>query len=221
MGIEAKFSFVSESSLLIEISDKIDYEISEKINALSLALKKLDIIDITISYSSLLVDFDPLRHNFDEFMSEVKAIYNLTMLSFSTTNKEPNIREVFVKFGGQFGPDLKYVAEFHGISEEEVIEEFTSKIYKVFMLGFTPGFAYMGILSDRIATPRLPVPRLVVEAGSVGIAGNQTGIYPTRSPGGWRIIGRTEQVMFSPEKEDPFFLKPSDYVRFIRIDCES
>ncbi|HEM55671.1 MAG TPA: carboxyltransferase domain-containing protein, partial [Thermodesulfobium narugense] len=164
MGVDAKFSLVSEGSLLIEIGDKIDYEISKKISALSLAFKKLDIIDITVSYSSLLIDFDPLKHNFNKFLLEVKAIYDFTMLNFSPSDKELNIREIFVKFGGQYGPDLKYVADFHNISEEEVIEEFTSKIYMVFMLGFTPGFAYMGILSDRIATPRLSTPRLVVEA---------------------------------------------------------
>ncbi|WP_448589186.1 5-oxoprolinase subunit PxpB [Thermodesulfobium sp.] len=221
MGVDAKFSFVSEGSLLVEFDDKIDYEISERIDALSLALKELDIIDITISYSSLLVDFDPIKYSLDGFLSEVKRIFDFTMLNFTSRDKKLNVREIFVKFGGQFGPDLKYVADFHNISEEEVIREFTSKIYKVFMLGFTPGFAYMGILSDKIATPRLPTPRLVVEAGSVGIAGNQTGIYPVRSPGGWRIIGRTDQIMFSPEKEDPFFLKPSDYVRFIRLDCDN
>lgn len=221
MGVDAKFSFVSEGSLLVEFDDKIDYEISERIDALSLALKELDIIDITISYSSLLVDFDPIKYSLDGFLSEVKRIFDFTMSNFTSRDKKLNVREIFVKFGGQFGPDLKYVADFHNISEEEVIREFTSKIYKVFMLGFTPGFAYMGILSDKIATPRLPIPRLVVEAGSVGIAGNQTGIYPVRSPGGWRIIGRTDQIMFSPEKEDPFFLKPSDYVRFIRLDCDN
>uniref|UniRef100_A0A7C5PHS0 5-oxoprolinase subunit PxpB n=1 Tax=Thermodesulfobium narugense TaxID=184064 RepID=A0A7C5PHS0_9BACT len=221
MGVDAKFSFVSEGSLLVEFDDKIDYEISERVDALSLALKELDIIDITISYSSLLVDFDPIKYSLDGFLSEVKRIFDFTMSNFTSRDKKLNVREIFVKFGGQFGPDLKYVADFHNISEEEVIREFTSKIYKVFMLGFTPGFAYMGILSDKIATPRLPTPRLVVEAGSVGIAGNQTGIYPVRSPGGWRIIGRTDQIMFSPEKEDPFFLKPSDYVRFIRLDCDN
>jgi KipI family sensor histidine kinase inhibitor len=221
LGVDAKFSFVSEGSLLVEFDDKIDYEISERIDALSLALKELDIIDITISYSSLLVDFDPIKYSLDGFLSEVKRIFDFTMSNFTSRDKKLNVREIFVKFGGQFGPDLKYVADFHNISEEEVIREFTSKIYKVFMLGFTPGFAYMGILSDKIATPRLPIPRLVVEAGSVGIAGNQTGIYPVRSPGGWRIIGRTDQIMFSPEKEDPFFLKPSDYVRFIRLDCDN
>jgi len=221
LGVDAKFSFVSEGSLLVEFDDKIDYEISERVGALSLALKELDIIDITISYSSLLVDFDPIKYSLDGFLSEVKRIFDFTMSNFTSRDKKLNVREIFVKFGGQFGPDLKYVADFHNISEEEVIREFTSKIYKVFMLGFTPGFAYMGILSDKIATPRLPTPRLVVEAGSVGIAGNQTGIYPVRSPGGWRIIGRTDQIMFSPEKEDPFFLKPSDYVRFIRLDCDN
>jgi KipI family sensor histidine kinase inhibitor len=221
LGVDAKFSFVSEGSLLVEFDDKIDYEISERVDALSLALKELDIIDITISYSSLLVDFDPIKYSLDGFLSEVKRIFDFTMSNFTSRDKKLNVREIFVKFGGQFGPDLKYVADFHNISEEEVIREFTSKIYKVFMLGFTPGFAYMGILSDKIATPRLPTPRLVVEAGSVGIAGNQTGIYPVRSPGGWRIIGRTDQIMFSPEKEDPFFLKPSDYVRFIRLDCDN
>lgn len=218
MDINARFSFVSESSLLIEIGSVLDYEISDRVQALSIALKKLDILDVTVAYGSLLIDFEPLKYNLDEFLLDVKNIFNVVMSNFSKREGDTIIRDVFVKFGGQYGPDLKYVAEFHNISEEDVIKEFTSKIYKVFMLGFTPGFAYMGILSDSIATPRLPTPRLVVEAGSVGIAGNQTGIYPARSPGGWQIIGRTEQVMFDPENEDPFFLKPSDYTRFIRVD---
>ncbi|MEO1784606.1 5-oxoprolinase subunit PxpB [Thermodesulfobium sp. 4217-1] len=218
MGISSRFSFVSEGSLLIEIGNILDYEVSDRVQSLSLALKKLDILDITVSYGSLLIDFDPLKYNLDEFLLDVKNIFDVVMSTFSKREEDTIIRDVFVKFGGQYGPDLKYVAGFHNISEEEVIREFTSKIYKVFMLGFTPGFAYMGILSDRIATPRLSTPRLSVEAGSVGIAGNQTGIYPTRSPGGWQIIGRTEQAMFSPENEDPFFLKPSDYARFIRVD---
>jgi len=218
LEINARFSFVSEGSLLVEIGNILDYEVSDRVQEFSLALKKLDILDITVAYGSLLIDFDPLKYNLDEFLSEVKNIYNSVMLNFSKREEDAIVHDIFVKFGGQYGPDLKYVADFHNISQEDVIREFTSQIYKVFMLGFTPGFAYMGILSDRIATPRLPTPRLVVEAGSVGIAGNQTGIYPTKSPGGWQIIGRTEQAMFSPESEDPFFLKPSDYVRFIRID---
>ncbi len=218
MGINSRFSFVSEGSLLIEIGNILDYEISDRVQSLSLALKKLDILDITVAYGSLLIDFDPLKYNLDEFLLDVKNIFDVVMSTFSKREEDTIIRDVFVRFGGQYGPDLKYVAEFHNISEEEVIREFTSKVYKVFMLGFTPGFAYMGILSDLIATPRLSTPRLVVEAGSVGIAGNQTGIYPTRSPGGWQIIGRTEQVMFSPESQDPFFFKPSDYVRFVRVD---
>jgi KipI family sensor histidine kinase inhibitor len=216
--MNVKFSFVSEGSLLVEIGDVLDYEISDRVQALSLALKKLDILDITVAYGSLLIDFDPLKHNLDELLLKVKNIFSIVISDFSKREDNLIVRDIFVKFGGQYGPDLKYVADFHNISEEEVIIEFTSNVYKVFMLGFTPGFAYMGILSDRIATPRLPTPRLIVEAGSVGIAGNQTGIYPTRSPGGWQIIGRTEQLMFSPENENPFFLKPSDYVRFIRID---
>lgn len=112
------------------------------------------------------------------------------------------------------GPDLPFVAQQHGLSVEEVIACHSHRVYRVFMLGFLPGFAYLGLVDERIATPRRPTPRAQVPAGSVGIAGRQTGIYPTASPGGWQIIGQTPARLFNPYAPQPAYLQPGDEVRF-------
>jgi inhibitor of KinA len=122
-----------------------------------------------------------------------------------------------VRYGGEYGPDLGLVARNAKITEEEVVAIHTSREYFCYMLGFTPGFAYLGNLDDRIATPRLETPRLRVPAGSVGIAGNQTGFYGVESPGGWRIIGRLETVTFDARKEPPSTVLPGDRVRFLSV----
>jgi KipI family sensor histidine kinase inhibitor len=122
-----------------------------------------------------------------------------------------------VKYGGEFGPDIGFVARNAGISEEEVIAIHTSREYLCYMLGFTPGFAYLGDLDDRIAAPRLETPRLKVAAGSVGIAGNQTGFYGVESPGGWRVIGRLRVATFDVRKEPPSSVLPGDRVKFLSV----
>jgi KipI family sensor histidine kinase inhibitor len=123
--------------------------------------------------------------------------------------------EIPVDFGGE---DLNVVAEFSGLSTSGVVEIFLSRQYRVYMLGFLPGFAYMGEVDERIAVPRRATPRTKVPKGSVGIAGKQTGIYPFESPGGWQIIGRTPVEMFAPDREEPCLLRPGDIVRFKAID---
>jgi KipI family sensor histidine kinase inhibitor len=120
-----------------------------------------------------------------------------------------------VSYGGEFGPDLAAVAAFGRCTEEDVIRLHARKVYRVYMLGFLPGFGYMGSVDPRIAMPRLETPRMRVAAGSVGIAGAQTGVYPTDTPGGWRIIGRTGTRMFDPAWERPFLLKAGDLVQFV------
>jgi inhibitor of KinA len=125
-----------------------------------------------------------------------------------------------VCYGGAFGPDLAGVARFAGMSEAEAIELHSGPVYRVFMLGFLPGFAYMGTVNPRIAAPRRPTPRMRVPAGSVGIAGGQTGIYPSESPGGWQLVGRTPVKPFDLGRLGPFLFKPGDAVRFYRIEPE-
>ena len=126
--------------------------------------------------------------------------------------------EVPTVYGGEFGADLEYVAQTHGLTTEEVVRLHTEQTYHVFMLGFTPGFPYLGELDERIATPRLESPRLRVPAGSVGIAERQTGIYPIESPGGWRIIGRTSLGLFDVNRDPPFLIGAGDRVKFVAVN---
>jgi inhibitor of KinA len=125
-----------------------------------------------------------------------------------------------VVYGGDYGPDLGYVAKFHGLSEEQVVKLHSEREYTVYMMGFVAGFPYLGEVSDEIATPRLETPRLKVPAGSVGIAEKQTGIYPCEAPGGWRIIGRTPIKLFNPLREPSAMLKPGDKVKFKPISIK-
>ena len=120
-----------------------------------------------------------------------------------------------VQYGGAHGTDLDFIASHHHISVREVISLHTGREYTVYMMGFTPGFAYMGKLDDMLATPRLETPRIHVAAGSVGIAGSQTGIYPIDSPGGWRLIGRTSLPLFDLLADTPFLFSPGDTVQFV------
>jgi len=121
-------------------------------------------------------------------------------------------------YGGEYGPDLEFVAQYNKLSVEEVIKIHTEKEYFIYMLGFSPGFPYLGGMSDKIATPRLEKPRIKVSEGSVGIAGGQTGIYPINSPGGWQIIGRIPVKLFEIKEKFPFLLKSGDYLKFYPIN---
>jgi len=122
-----------------------------------------------------------------------------------------------VVYGGEYGPDLESLAKLHDMTPEQVIEIHSGKDYLIYMLGFTPGFPYLGGMDPKIATPRLKTPRTKIPAGSVGIAGEQTGFYPLDSPGGWQLIGRTPLALFDPEREAPFLLSAGEYVRFCPI----
>ncbi len=132
-------------------------------------------------------------------------------------NRRPRLREIPVVYGGEMGPDLPVVAELTGLSEEAVVRLHSETVYTVYMVGFLPGFPYLGLLPPALETPRLREPRLVVPAGSVAIAGRQTGIYPMESPGGWRILGRTPLRLFDPSREPPAYVAPGDRVRFVPV----
>jgi inhibitor of KinA len=126
--------------------------------------------------------------------------------------------DIPVCYGGDFGPDLEAVAQYGGVSDAEVVTLHAAGGYRAFMIGFLPGFAYLGVVPRRIAAPRRQSPRTRVAAGSVGIAGQQTGVYPRESPGGWNIIGRTPVSMFVPSRRQPSLVRPGDLVRFVPID---
>lgn len=211
-----------EQGLVVEFGDSIDPAVNARVHRLAraLAARGLDgVIEVVPTYRSVLVLFDPLILPRKRLASEVGAL-----LATPPVEEEPgacgNTVELPVLYGGEFGPDLAFVARHNGLSTDEVISIHSSSAYLVYMLGFTPGFPYLGGMSSRIAAPRLPSPRTKVPSGSVGIAGSQAGVYPLESPGGWRLIGRTPVRLFDLEAERPFLLAPGDIVRFRPVDEE-
>ena len=174
--------------------------------------------DVVESYCAVTVHFDPLGADVDRLMSELgEVMADEERVSESASDApvtKPRLVTVPVHYGGSHGPDLAIVAEQVGCTEAEVIDLHASETYRVYMLGFLPGFAYMGSLSSRLALSRLTKPRIEVPRGSVGIAGRQTGVYPMAAPGGWHLIGRTPLRPFDMRREDPFLFRTGDAVRF-------
>ncbi len=201
-----------DSGMLIGFGDEIDLSINQCVHNLDALLRARQIngvIETVPAYATLLIYYDPLVLTFEQIAKQVKVAMAWVEENIS---RKPRHIEVPVRYDGK---DLQFVAEYHHISPREVVNIHTSRDYTVYMMGFTPGFAYMGRLDDTIVTPRLETPRVRVDAGSVGIAGAQTGIYPIASPGGWRIIGRTSLRPFDLTADPPFLFSPGDLVRFV------
>jgi inhibitor of KinA len=165
-------------------------------------------------YSSVLIKFDAMKLRHEELEERLRS-YLCRMEKLALP--EPRLVEIPVCYGGEYGPDLDDVAKLHAVTPQRVIELHGSADYIVYFLGFVPGFAYLGELPEELATPRLPAPRRIVPAGSVGIAGNQTGVYPVATPGGWRLLGRTPVAMFRPDRAEMSLLAIGDRVRFVPI----
>jgi KipI family sensor histidine kinase inhibitor len=204
-----------DNALLIEFGDVISLEVNGKVIALNEGLQSARISgveELVPTYRSLLVRYNPSKTTYEQLVFHVKDIEKT--LKESTKKVEGRKIVIPVAYGREYGPDIAYVAQFHGLSEKEVVQLHSEREYRVYMIGFVAGFPYLGEVSDEIATPRLENPRLKVPAGSVGIAEKQTGIYPCEAPGGWRIIGRTPLKLFNPLGEPPALLKPGDSVKF-------
>jgi inhibitor of KinA len=209
-----------DSALSVEFGSVIDPLINQQVQSLFSKLKSeppLGLIDLIPTYRSLLVQYDPFVLSFKDFR---KIIFSLGDLSNGVVETVGPLVEIPVCYGKDFGPDLGEVADFLHLSEGEVIEIHSKALYHVYMIGFTPGFPYMGGLDPRLFTPRKKVPREFVPAGTVGIADQQTGIYPLDSPGGWQLIGRTPVKLFDLNREEVFYLKPGDRVKFKPISQE-
>jgi inhibitor of KinA len=208
---------VGDAALVVEFGEEIHPDIHRRVLALDHALAAdpfPGLRETVPTYRSLLVYYDPRQLSWDEAR---RLVANALARSTDTPMPEPREVEIPVVYGGEFGPDIGFVAAHTGLSEEEVVRLHTSVTYTVYMLGFAPGFVYLGGLPEALATPRLPTPRPSVPAGSVGIAGLQTGIYGLSTPGGWRLIGRTPLTMLDLNRQPPTLLQPGDRVRFVRI----
>jgi KipI family sensor histidine kinase inhibitor len=210
----------SDSSLFIGLGNEISLDVHRQVIALFHAIQKIQdarIRNLHPAYASLLIDFDPFRLTHEELESIVAP---LLRGPFSTRTEPAPTLEIPVCYDGDFAPDLTSVAHHTSLSPEQVIALHSGTDYFVYFLGFSPGFAYLGGVPRQLQVPRLASPRKHVSAGSVGLAGGQTGIYPHDSPGGWQLIGRTPLRMFVPTADPPSRLQPGDRVRFRRITRE-
>ena len=214
------YRIMGDRALLVELGDEISPLVNTKVRELFLCLKNNrveGVVETMPGYRSLLIVYDPLKIT----LSALKErLYKLHTTIDRSEIPKPRTLEIPVVYGGECGPDLNWVAEYHKLSPEEVVRFHTGTTYQVYMIGFTPGFAYMGQLPEAIATPRRETPRTAVPRGSVGIAQSQTGVYPVESPGGWQIIGRTPLRLFDPEKWPPTPLEMGDLVKFLSIKEE-
>lgn len=207
---------MTERGLVIELGDGIDPVVNARVRWLAAAVRErlgADVLEIVPTYRSLLLVHDPLRAPRRRLEARVQALL-ADMPADASAVATGRLVHVPACYGGAFGPDLADVARAHGLSEGDVVAIHAEATYVVYMLGFTPGFPYLGGLSPRLATPRLATPRPHVAAGSIGIAGAQTGIYPVASPGGWRIVARTPLRPFDAGAPHPFLFAPGDRVRF-------
>jgi inhibitor of KinA len=216
----ARFQFASDQTLLVSFGAKIARPAQELVLKLLRLLESErvpGIRNLHPAYCSLLVKFDPLRLRHEELQAILEQY--LARIE-SVALPASRLVEIPVCYGGEYGPDLLDVCTQHQLAPEEVIKLHSSTNYLVYFLGFVPGFAYLGELPAALVTPRLPTPRRKVPAGSVAIAGNQTGVYPVATPGGWRLLGRTPLAMFRPDREALSLLAIGDYVRFVAISPE-
>ncbi len=209
-----------DRAILAEFGSRIAPEIHREIRGFTMALEqeKIDGVtewvpaycSVTVHYRPEVIGYDALKARLEELLAKQSGV----------TLPPALVWEIPVFYGGDMGEDLAFVAEHSGLAAEEVIRRHTEPEYLVYMLGFTPGFPYLGGMDPAIAAPRLPSPRVKIPAGSVGIAGQQTGVYPVASPGGWQLIGRTPVKLYDPARETPVLLKAGDYVKFRAVEQE-
>lgn len=208
---------MGDRALLVELGHEISPHVNRRVRELFLKLDReavKGIKELAPSYRSVMVVYDPLMISLTSLQEKVVRLLNE---SHGPILPEPKTLEVPVVYGGTFGPDLEWVASFHRLTAEDVIVLHTEPTYQVYMIGFTPGFPYLGEVPEAIATPRRETPRTAVPQGSVAIAQRQTGIYPVQSPGGWHILGWTPLNLFDERKWPPTPLEIGDLVRFFPV----
>jgi len=219
---------LGDAAVTVQFGDTIEEDTHRKVRAFASYLERHPfpgLVEHVPSFTTVTVYYDP-------WVVSDKGLYNpyarvteqlQHMLKLARENQKstrPRVVEIPVCYGGEYGPDLEYVARFHKLKPQEVVACHTRGKYLVYMIGFAPGFPYLGGLSKKIATPRRESPRPLIPKGSVGIADKQTGIYPIETPGGWQLIGRTPLSLFEPDRDPPSLLQAGDRVRFVAITPE-
>lgn len=211
-----------EQGMVVDFGNKISIEINEQVQQLAGTLAKLKIVGVTEimpTYRSVMLYFDPILIS----RAEMAEIIEQCLHQIDCEKLPPHSRTIIripVCYGGVFGPDMDYVVRHTGLTEQEVVNIHTSRAYLAYMLGFTPGFPYLGDLPESLVVPRLSKLRTKIPEGSVGIAGSQTGFYTVQSTGGWRVIGRTPVKAFNPDSVNPFLLTAGSYIQFESVSVE-
>ncbi|KHE67295.1 5-oxoprolinase subunit PxpB [Halobacillus sp. BBL2006] len=228
--MKAHYHPLGDRAVVIELGTKIDLTSQKRVKQVC---EKLDsthpdwMVEYIPAFTTVTVFYNPITIKKQTHSSELlpykwvcKQLEDLISNLSVRKSKKPRVVEIPVCYGGEFGPDLSYVAEKNDLSEQKVINLHMNGDYLVYMIGFAPGFPYIGGMDKRIATSRRDDPRLKIPAGSVGIAGQQTGVYPIETPGGWQLIGRTPLQLFQPENEIPSLLQAGDKIKFTSITEE-
>ncbi len=213
-----QIKITGDTSLAVVFGNEISIDINTQIRAFDelLAEEQIDGVYETVpTYCSLTVHYAPEKIRYEALAEKLQA---LLAVAHKAQKMNTLVIEIPVVYGGEYGPDLETVAAHNGMSVDDVVRIHSSAEYLIYMLGFTPGFSYMGGMDESIATPRLKTPRVLIPAGSVGIAGKQTGIYPIDSPGGWQLIGRTPVKLYDAHRDTPILLDAGMHVKFIPID---
>ncbi len=217
---EVKYIHASDCALIVSFGEDIDEIINNKVFALWKAIEMEQVegvVEVVPTYRDLCISYNPLEQTADYLIDICnRLIENLNYEEQS----EKRIVEVPVVYGGEYGPDLDYLAKYHGLTPEEVIELHSAPEYRIYMVGFAPGFPYLGGLDERLHTPRREVPNPRVPTGSVGIGGKQSNVLTITGPSGWWYIGRTPLIFADVKKEDPTLIKPGDIIKFIPIQPE-
>ena len=218
---------LGDRAVLVDFGQRIDPGLNARVHALAARIRRADlpgITDLVPAYASLAIHYRPESWDVagrTPFAALVEALEGFIEDDSQEEAGPSRTIEIPVHYGAEQGPDLEAVARIAGLSPTEYADRHAAGTYRVFMLGFTPGFAYLGGMDPVLAAPRRAAPRTHVPAGSVGIAGPQTGIYPCDSPGGWQLIGRTDTTLFDPSRDEPCLLRPGDLVRFIAVGAAS
>lgn len=211
---KAVYRLAGDNGFLVEFGDGIDPEVNTKVRVMAKNLEKNrpeGVREMIPTYRSLLFIYDPDVTSPDRLCPLIETMEN----RLEKIETDPcKVVEIPVCYAGEFGPDIENVKQSHGLTTREVIDIHSAPEYLIYMVGFTPGFPFLGGLDEKLHTPRLKTPRMLVPEGSVGIANNQTGMYPIASPGGWQIIGRTPLKLFAPDRSDPFLYKAGDMIKF-------
>jgi KipI family sensor histidine kinase inhibitor len=206
-----------DEAVVVEFGDRIDDAVNHRVYDFAATVEHAGlpgVVELVPTYRSLLVQYDLEVAGYREMVSRLEELLAEPVHAAASNGVPRQMHEIPVVYGGEYGPDLLTVAQHTGLRPDEVIRIHSGVAYRVYMLGYAPGFPYLGGMDQRIACPRLKTPRVKVLAGSVGIAESQTGVYPNDSPGGWQIIGRTPAKLFNPADDPPTAIQPGSFVTF-------